>query len=79
MSPSQNEPLCNCRECGDCPFGNTGRRFELCRGTDQHSPQQRRQAYRDLMIAKPEPVPTAAEMRQMTRPERDEWRLKQRG
>lgn len=76
MSPSQNEPLCDCLTCGDCQYGNTGRRFDLCRGTDQHSPPAKRQAYRDLMTRAPEP--TVAEVRQMSRPERDEYR-KRRG
>lgn len=74
----RNEPLCDCQKCGDCPYGNTGRRFELCRGTDQHSPPSRRQAYRDLMTGEPQPVLTVAELRQMSRPERDEYR-KRRG
>lgn len=47
------KPFCDCES--ECLFGNRGRAFRLCKGTDQTIPRQERQRYRDLMTGAIEP------------------------
>lgn len=80
-------PLCDCATAADCPFGNAGRRFRFCQGSDPTTPDNRREAYRQLVTEPPRPLEfpepdesspppsnLVAKLQKMTPDERAAWR-----